>query len=459
MVYKQKGRRYYNVQFNDGGKLIFRRTRCSTKRAAEEEERELKLQFAREKREKEEAATRLGCIPQALLYCPECSKLFRADRALLGLDGTPLCSSPCRTTWDKKCRPSPALKVFLDKDFLPFVRTTFKATRKSRKYYEYGSDLLKQADFAALSIDQLTNQHAAHFAAQHSTLSASTINCALRTLRRACNLAFEWARIEKPIRITLATGERHRERIVTEAEFAAYAERCRQPWRDIAELIFAEGFRPNECYCLDWEHVAINETGGVIKIVRGKTKAARRQLPMLPAVHEALFRRWEAAGRPKKGWVFPAPIGTKSGHFEQDSAKNQHIEAINKLDAAHKAHKTWSAVRGEWAKVVADAAGVDRGFVLRHQDVIRAGVKRFEPYCLRHSALTRLGENGCDVFTLAKIAGHSSIAITQRYVHPQAEAIERAFAKIGTPAALPAKEAAAERGEIVVMPPQHTAAN
>src|ERR1700688_2049025 len=49
---------------------------------------------------------------------------------------------------------------------------------------------------------------------------------------------------------------------------------------------------------------------------------------------------------------------------------------------------------------------------------------------LRHTALTRLAEAGCDAFTLARIAGHSSITITQRYCHPQAEAIERAFKKM-----------------------------
>jgi integrase len=49
---------------------------------------------------------------------------------------------------------------------------------------------------------------------------------------------------------------------------------------------------------------------------------------------------------------------------------------------------------------------------------------------MRHTALTRLSDAGCDAFTLARIAGHSSITITQRYCHPKADAIERAFAKL-----------------------------
>jgi integrase len=80
---------------------------------------------------------------------------------------------------------------------------------------------------------------------------------------------------------------------------------------------------------------------------------------------------------------------------------------------------------------VAERSGLDVATVQRNIDVIAVGLKRFQPHCLRHSALTRLAEAGYDAFTLARIAGHSSITITQRYCHPQAEAVERAFAKLG----------------------------
>jgi integrase len=61
------------------------------------------------------------------------------------------------------------------------------------------------------------------------------------------------------------------------------------------------------------------------------------------------------------------------------------------------------------------------------EEGIENPVRPFPPYTFRHTALTRLAESGCDSFTLAKIAGHGSISTTQRYCHPQAEAIEAAF--------------------------------
>jgi hypothetical protein len=62
-----------------------------------------------------------------------------------------------------------------------------------------------------------------------------------------------------------------------------------------------------------------------------------------------------------------------------------------------------------------------------------------------------LAESGCDAFTLARIAGRSSITITQRYCHPQADAIERAFGnlsgghKIGHTPKLPAKRESSKK--------------
>jgi integrase len=145
--------------------------------------------------------------------------------------------------------------------------------------------------------------------------------------------------------------------------------------------------RPGEAFALRWPNVLLDDSGGLIQITEGKTKAARRILPMVPEVFAVFKKRWEAQNKSSDGWIFPS--ASREGHFNKDTAKDQHKKAL-----------------------------------------VDSSVKVFEPYCLRHTALTRLAESGCDAFTLARIAGHSSITITQRYCHPQAEAVERAFAKL-----------------------------
>ena len=47
-----------------------------------------------------------------------------------------------------------------------------------------------------------------------------------------------------------------------------------------------------------------------------------------------------------------------------------------------------------------------------------------------HSMFTRLGEAGVDAFIIMRIAEHSSISVSQRYVRSSAEAIERAFERL-----------------------------
>jgi integrase len=247
--------------------------------------------------------------------------------------------------------------------------------------------MLLKSEMAGLRLDELTDQHAQQFTKQYSSLSPSGINRGLRTLRRVLNLAFQWGRVDKPVKVVLAEGEHQRDRVLTEKESEGYLNACPQPWKDCAAMILDEGFRPSEVFALRWPHVFLNEDGtGLIQIVEGKSKAARRMLPMTPRVYQLLHVRREAVGNTCEGWIFAS--AAKCGHFNGDAAKEQHKKALDD-----------------------------------------SGVQAFVPYTLRHTGLTRLGENaGGDVFVLARIAGHSTIAVTQRYIHPQAEAINRVFA-------------------------------
>lgn len=199
-------------------------------------------------------------------------------------------------------------------------------------------------------------------------------------------------------KISLAKGERQRDRVLTREEAEDYLAMCSQPWRDCATVLIGTAIRPSEAYRLRWENVLLNENGGLIQIAEGKSKAARRVLPMIQVVYHALKARHESQGKPERGWVFPS--GSRSGHLEESSGKKWHGSALARLRKAHEINPSIPLI------------------------------EPFQPYVMRHTCLTWLAASGCDSFALAKIAGHSSITITMRYCHPQADAIEQAFAQM-----------------------------
>ena len=137
---------------------------------------------------------------------------------------------------------------------------------------------------------------------------------------------------------------------------------------------------------------------GTLLVTHGKTAAACRVLPMTPRVRLILEGFWERSRKPVEGWVWPTP--TRSGHVEASSLRKQHSAAF--VTAAREAAKNG-----------------------------KKGIRPFVLYSLRHTFLTRLGESGCDAWTLARIAGHSSIAISSRYVHPSEDAVLAAMLRLG----------------------------
>lgn len=190
-------------------------------------------------------------------------------------------------------------------------------------------------------------------------------------------------------------GAAHRERVVTPEEEARYLGAAGELLRDVAVVLIDTGMRPEENFRLRWESVSwTNGQQGTLRATHGKTAAARRMLPLSLRVRALLEKRWECADRPAEGWVWAA--ATQSGHIEPSSIKKQHNRALR-----------------------------------------LSGVPPFVVYTLRHTFLTRLGESGCDAWTLARIAGHTSIAMSESYVHPSNHAVMNVFSRMQLPRELP----------------------
>jgi len=259
-------------------------------------------------------------------------------------------------------------------------------------YYRVGLRNIKAYKVLAnAKLDEISSETVMGFAAfRHARgLQVSTVNSSLQVLRRVLRMSVEWGALESMPRVKMLPGERHRERVVTREEEAKYLAAAPEPVGSIAAILTDTGMRPEECFRLCWDAITwVNGRHGTLLVTHGKTAAARRVLPMTPRVRNILEARWEAAGKPAEGWVWSAP--TRYGHVVSSSLKKQHRKALR-----------------------------------------LSGLRSFVLYSLRHTFLTRLGESGCYAWTLARIAGHSSITMSSRYVHPSEDAVLSAMSRLG----------------------------
>lgn len=293
-------------------------------------------------------------------------------------------------------RVVPTLREFINGRVDPWAKAMFE-TNSPRTYIRWFRPgfraICAYQRLASRTLDEISGEHIADFAAhrqaQGDGLQISTVNSTLRVLRRVLGLAVEWGELSGIPKIRLLRGERHRDRVVSSEEEVLYLAVAPEPLASIASVLFDTGFRPDECASLRWEYIAFaNGVGGLLQIASGKTAAARRVLPMTPRVRSVLWNLWLAARRPESGFVWPGE--TRTGYVNAEKIRRMHVKAV------------------EVSKV--------RPFVL---------------HSIRHTFLTRLGTSGVDVWTLARIAGHSSIKISARYVHPSEDNISNAISRLG----------------------------
>lgn len=283
-------------------------------------------------------------------------------------------------------QPTPTLAEFLRADFLPHVRSHFAAKPKTISYYEYGAKgIAAWQELAGARLDEITAEHLAVFTRhlQARALAIASVNRHLQVLRRAFRLASEWGKTAKALPVVrMLPGERHRDRVISRDEEKCYLAVAATLLHDVTILLRDFGLRPEECFRLRWENVGPD----YVQVYRGKTDAAGRRLPfILSARAKGVLDMRRAAAA--SDWVFAAP--TKSGHAEPSSIRKQHLQALSK-----------------------------------------SRVQPFAIYCWRHTCLTDWGRY-MDPWTFMRLAGHGSMAITMRYVHPQDATILAAARRAG----------------------------
>jgi len=289
----------------------------------------------------------------------------------------------------KEPKRVPILRDFAQR-FIDSIQVRSADKPKTIEFYaQQLARLLEHQDLANARISDIDEALIEDFVRHRSQqVSPASVNRALATLRRLLRLAQEWHVIDRVPRIRMLQGEYNREFVLTHDQEAAYIEAAPQPLRDVAVLILDTGLRVGEALALKWPDVHLVPLNGsrlgFIHIRQGKTRNAIRNVSITSRVLEILAEHKSLA---TSEYVFP---GLGNGHL-----------LVSSLDHAHRRTR--------------EALKFPRQFVL---------------HSLRHTFLTRLGLAGVEAFTIMKLAGHSSVTVSQRYVHPTPQAMENAVERL-----------------------------
>ena len=292
-------------------------------------------------------------------------------------------------------RPVPTLKAFVPR-FDKAIETNCAEKPRTVEFYKSRSSQLAKSELGVRRLDRIDEDliekyrqtRAATKSRLGRVLAPGSINRELATLRRLMRLAYDWKVIDRVPRIKMLRGERNREFTLPSDREAVYLAALPFPLCDVATVLLDTGLRLGELLSLDWRQVRLEPVRGAkfgfLTILSGKSKNSKsRNVPLGPRVAEILNQH-----EPKReGLVFTRADGTA-------------------LQAS---------LLGQQQKRVRELLKFPKDFVL---------------HSLRHSFGTRLGEAGADAFTIMRLMGHSTVTVSQRYVHPSPEAVELAFGRL-----------------------------
>jgi integrase len=295
------------------------------------------------------------------------------------------------STFLRKGNPEPPqwLRQFEDR-FFAHLETSVPNAR-TVAFYKEAWKPIADSKLGAQYITRITPAMIEEFVQGRSKeVGPARINASLRTLRKAMRLSKEWGVVKDIPKIKMMKGERQREFIISEdllVKILAH-KRCTAMLRTLLPFLVDTGLRISELCSLTWDRVGLNpkkdSSLGWVYIDKGKTKYAKRHIPLTERARDILEKMKKESKSP---FVFPAAGG---GQLSRHWASEQF-------------------------RTLRDAMELPDDCVV---------------HSTRHTFCTRLGESGVGAFEIQKLAGHSSIVISQRYVHPTPEVLEGAIGKL-----------------------------
>jgi integrase len=234
-------------------------------------------------------------------------------------------------------------------------------------------------------MDAISPAHVEKFKAERSRdVSAAGVNRDLASLRYMLNFAVRQGHILRNpvIGIRFLPEGPGMMRVVSHEEQVRYLAAANPLLRDVATMMLETGMRPEEVFTIRKENLHLYRRHLFVPV--GKTKFARRNVPLTDDTIEILKRRLAKAEGP---FLFPH--------------RHDPNRPLTTMKTAH------------------DAA-------LREAKI----EPRFRLYDLRHTFGSRSAMAGVDLATLKELMGHSNISVTMRCVHPTPEHKQEAVRKL-----------------------------
>jgi integrase len=261
-----------------------------------------------------------------------------------------------------------------------------KAPKSYRDDISFSKKILQH--FGKMTLTEVSPKHIAAFikARRADGVGDVTVNHELRLLRHAYNLAIkQWELVEETpfAKIAIPKGDTKRVRYLSQDEekrlFAALPD-----WLEPIVIIAREtGLRLSNIANLTWNQVNLFNRTIIIETTKNGEPIG---LPMTDNVYSAL-KKLSKARKPDSNYIFD---------------------------------KEGRPFRGDW---------ISKSFRRACQ---KANIDDLRFHDLRHDFCSRLVQRGVDLYTVAALAGHKDIKMTQRYAHLSPERLRSAVKVLNT---------------------------